>query len=189
MMTNKQDLDFKTIERNKIFEGRVLNLYKDKIQYDDGGTEFREIVEHYGGSVILAMPDKDHFLLVKQFRHPVNDFVYELPAGKLNLNEDPLDCAKRELKEETGFSAANWKKIISFFTSPGYTNEILHIFLATGLKEGAQILEPGEKHIRVLKMSFDEAEIKIKNEEINDGKTIIGILLGKDIINSKKGLD
>lgn len=181
-MTDKQTLNFKTIEHNKIFEGRVVNLYKDKIQYDEGQIEYREVVEHYGGSVALAMPDKNNIMLINQFRHPINKFILELPAGKLNLNEDPLECAKRELKEETGYSAKNWKKIISFYTSPGYSSEMLHIYLATDLTAGEQSLELGEKHIRVLTMNIDEAIKKIKCEEITDGKTVIGILLGKDII-------
>jgi len=185
MRSNEVNLNFKTIERNKIFEGRVLNLYKDTIKYDDGNVEQREIVEHYGGSVILAMPDDNNLILIKQFRHPINKVIYELPAGKLNLNEDPLECAKRELKEETGFEAKHWEKIISFYTSPGYSSEVLHIFLAKNLTAGEQNLEPGEKHIKIITLSFDEAIKKIKNDEIVDGKTIIGILLANDLLNNR----
>lgn len=184
MRTETLNLNFKTIARDKIFEGRVLNLYKDTIKYDEGQVEYREIVEHYGGSVILAMPDKNNILLIKQFRHPINKFIYELPAGKLNLNEDPLICAKRELKEETGYEAKNWNKIISFYTSPGYSSEILHVYLATDLSKGKQELELGERHIQIFSLTFEEAIEKINKEEIVDGKTIIGILLGKNIINN-----
>jgi ADP-ribose pyrophosphatase len=179
-MNNNHTLNFETLEHNRIYEGRVVNLYKDKIRYDEGQIEYREIVEHYGGSVILAMPDESSLILIKQYRYPIGKFVYELPAGKLNLNEDPLECAKRELKEETGYSAGDWKKIISFYTSPGYSSELLHIYLAKNLTAGEQALELGEKHIQVLTMSIEEAVQKIESEEINDGKTVIGILLGKE---------
>ena len=184
-MADNQLLDFQTLEHKLIFEGRVVNLYKDKIKYDEGQIEYREIVEHYGGSVIMAMPDENNIILIKQFRHPIGKFIYELPAGKLNLNEDPLECAVRELKEETGYSAKNWKKIISFYTSPGYSSEMLHIYLATGLVAGLQELELGEKHIQVLTMNINEAIQKIKSEDIIDGKTVIGILLGKDLLHQK----
>ena len=185
-MCDNPVLNFKTIEHKTLFEGRVVNLYKDTIKYDDGQIEYREIVEHYGGSVILAMPDENNIILIKQFRHPIGKFVYELPAGKLNLNEDPLECAVRELKEETGYSATKWKKIISFYTSPGYSSEMLHVYGATGLVAGDQELELGEKHIQVLTMNIDEAVRKIKNEDIVDSKTIIGILLGKDLFSQEQ---
>jgi ADP-ribose pyrophosphatase len=176
-----EKVNFTILKHDILFEGRVLNLYKDLIQYDDGQNDSREVVEHYGGSTVLAVTDNS-LILVKQYRHPLKQFVYELPAGKLNLNEDPLNCAKRELKEETGYTATNWEKIISFHTTPGYSSEKLHIYLATDLTKGEQELELGERNLEVIVVDFIEALKMIKNEEITDSKTIIGILLGQELL-------
>jgi ADP-ribose pyrophosphatase len=181
-----QKVNFTILKHDVLFEGRVLNLYKDLIKYDDGPTDTREVVEHYGGSTVLALIDNNNLILVKQYRHPLQNFVYELPAGKLNLAEDPLDCAKRELKEETGYTATNWEKIISFHTTPGYSSEKLNIYLATNLTKGEQELELGERNLQVVVVGFVEALEMIKNEKITDGKTIIGILLGKELLLSKQ---
>jgi ADP-ribose pyrophosphatase len=161
-------------------------LYKDEIRYDEGQTDYREVVEHYGGSAVLAIVDYNSLILVKQYRYPLKKFIYELPAGKLNLNEDPLICAKRELKEETGYTAVNWEKIISFHTTPGYSSEKLNIYLATNLTNGEQELELGERNLQVVVVSFIEALEMIKNERITDSKTIIGILLGQELLLSKQ---
>jgi ADP-ribose pyrophosphatase len=176
-----EKINFTILKHDVLFEGKVLNLYKDLIQYDDGQKDYREVVEHYGGSTVLAVTDSS-LILVRQYRHPLKNFVYELPAGKLNLDEDPLECAKRELKEETGYTATNWEKIISFHTTPGYSSEKLHIYLATNLKEGEQELELGERNLEVVIVGFIEALRMIKNEEITDSKTIIGILLGQELL-------
>jgi ADP-ribose pyrophosphatase len=176
-----QKVNFTILKHDVLFEGRVFNIYKDKIQYDEGSIDYREVLEHNGGSAILAAIDHN-IILVKQYRHPLKDFVYELPAGKLNLNEDPLDCAKRELKEETGYTAANWEQIISFHTSPGHSNEKLNIYLASNLTKGEQELELGESNLQVVTVDFIEALKMIKNEKITDSKTIIGILLGKELL-------
>jgi ADP-ribose pyrophosphatase len=181
-----EKMNFTVLKHDVLFEGRVLNLYKDLIQYDDGPTDTREVVEHYGGSTVLTLIDNNSLVLVKQYRHPLKDFVYELPAGKLNLGEDPLDCAKRELKEETGYTATNWDKIISFHTTPGYSSEKLNIYLATNLSKGEQELELGERNLQVIIVSFTEALEMIKSEKITDSKTIIGILLGKELLLSKQ---
>ena len=181
-----QEVNFTILKHDILFEGRVFNIYKDVIEYDDGQTDIREVVEHYGGSTVLAVIDYNSLILVKQYRHPLKNFIYELPAGKLNLNEDPLDCAKRELKEETGYTATNWEKIISFHTTPGYSSEKLNIYLATNLTKGEQELELGERNLEVVIVGFIEALKMIKNEEITDSKTIIGILLGQELLLSKQ---
>jgi ADP-ribose pyrophosphatase len=170
---------FKVIEESVKHRGRVVNLSVDKVRYPNGHIEIREKVEHSGGSVILGVLDDGQIVLIMQHRYPIDKIIYELPAGKLNKDEDPLDAAKREFEEETGYRANKWQKLTSFYTSPGYTSEILHVYLATDLTTGKQKLEPGEAHIELVNMSFEEAIQKIRVEEIIDGKTIIGILLAR----------
>ena len=125
-------------------------------------------------------------MLIKQFRQATGKNMWEIPAGKLEVGEDPQECAVRELKEETGFTARHWEKITSFYTSPGFANEILHLYLARGLEAGEQCLDPGE-FIDTHLLALPEALSKVKGGEICDAKTIIGLLWLMDIGN--KGME
>lgn len=149
------------------------------MEYPSGNKTIREIVEHPGGSVVVPVIEDNTILLIAQYRHPFGKEVIELPAGKLDAGEDPLHCAQRELQEETGYAAHRWEKLTSIYTTPGFSNEILHIYLARGVypSEKSQALEEGETTIRVMKLSFADAFAMIEREEIVDGKTIAGIMI------------
>ena len=172
--------NFKVLNKEEIYRGKIVDLIVDHIHYDSGNTSIREIVEHPGGAVVLCVLENNDIVLIKQYRHPFGKEVVELPAGKLEKNEDPLHCAKRELQEETGFAARSWKKLASIMTTPGFCNEILHIFIATDVygSEAGQALEEGETTLQVIRTSIDQAEKMIDSGEIVDAKTIIGILMG-----------
>jgi ADP-ribose pyrophosphatase len=138
----------------------------------------REVAEHSGGAVIVPVFDDGRVILIRQHRYPLGEFIWELPAGKLERNEDPLVCAKRELMEETGYSAGRWEKLNAIFTTPGFCTEVLHIFLARGLTgdPSARELEEGEETMTMEVKPLNEAGAMIDRGEIRDGKSICGIL-------------
>ena len=173
-------MNYKIKQTEKIFSGHVFDIEVDRIEYESGNNSRRETVIHPGGAVIVAVKPNGKIILVKQFRHPFKDFIYELPAGKLDKNEDPLNCAKRELIEETGYRAENMSKLGKIYTSPGYCSEILHIYLAENLKLGKHAREEGEEDMELLDFSIDEIEAMILSGKIVDAKTISGIYYYKN---------
>ncbi|HLJ49817.1 MAG TPA: NUDIX hydrolase [Bryobacteraceae bacterium] len=141
---------------------------------EPGGFEIkRGIVQHRGSAVMLAVDDKKRILLVQQYRLPARKFLWELPAGRLDEGEKPLQAAKRELKEETGYSARTWKKLVEFYPSPGFVAEKMTIFLATDLKEG-EATPMDDERIEMQWFPAREVEQMIAAGKIIDGKTMIG---------------
>jgi len=182
-------MDLKLLKRNNLYSGKVFNVIVDDVEYPSGKKSIREVAEHPGGAVALALfPDK-RIILIRQNRYPFDKFLWELPAGKLEKDEDPLCCAQRELAEETGYQAKNWKKLLTLYTSPGFCSEILHIFVATGLStrpEGRK-LEEGEQTMTVEIVVLSEAIAMIDRGEIVDAKTICGILQGERMLHRSQG--
>lgn len=169
------------IEKSEIlYKGKVFDLQVDKIIYNSGNKGVREIAVHPGGAVVLPVRDDGKIIIVSQFRYPFNKFMLELPAGKLDKDEDPLNCATRELEEETGYRSKRIIKLGSICTTPGFCSEILHLFLARELSAGSHNREEGETGMEVFELSFQEIEEKIRTGEINDAKTICAIHLAKD---------
>ena len=168
----------KTVSSESIYKGAILNLRRDKVTVSGGGYSYREIVEHNGGAVAVALTDDGNVVLVKQFRKPMEKVVTELPAGKIEKGEDPLETMKRELKEETGYTASHLKLMAEFNPSVGYTNETLYIYLATGLVPEKP--QPDEHEaLEIKKIPLDDAIQMVVNGEITDGKTMTGLLLTK----------
>lgn len=171
----------KVLKSEKRYAGKVFDLIIDEIEYPSGNRAIREVARHPGGAVVVPFLDDSTIVLVRQFRYPTQEELYELPAGKLNEGEDPLDCAKRELEEETGFSARSFRKLTAIYTTPGFCTEQLHIFLATELRETetGQRLEEGELNLTVERVPLKKAIGMIDSGTIVDGKTICGILLAE----------
>lgn len=168
----------KTLDSKRIYEGRIINLRVDKVTVVSG-TSTREIVEHNGGSVIAAVTDDNKIIMVKQFRKPMESPILEVPAGKLDGDEDPADAALRELSEETGYSAGKLEKLTEFYPSVGYTTEVLHIYLATDLKPGA--CHPDENEVlEVMEMDLEEVYRMVMDGKIHDGKTIAAVMMARD---------
>lgn len=176
-------MNYKLISSKTVMSGKVFDLQIDEIEYESGNKSIREVAIHPGGAVIVAIKDDGKIILVKQFRYPFQKFLIELPAGKLNKDEDPLLCAQRELKEETGFTCGKINKLGSIFTTPGFCTEVLHIYLAERLKVGDHKREEGELSMQILELSMEEIEDKIKTGEIADAKTICGIYYYKNSLN------
>ncbi len=162
----------KQINQEVIYEGKVLNVYKDQVEIDGQHLEYREIINHNGG-VCVAIEDEDHtYFLVKQFRYAFNDYLIEFPAGKLEKNENHYDAMIREAKEEIGCEVKDIIYENYFIPTCGYSNEKIYLYSAKVKSKGEQALEVGED-ITVLKFTLEEIMDKIKSGEIVDGKTII----------------
>ena len=169
-------IEEKTLSSERIYEGAILNLRKDKVTVKDGRTSYREIVEHNGGVIILGITDEGKIPMIRQYRKPTNSIVFELPAGKLEKDEDPTEAALRELKEETGYSAGRIRYITAFYPTVGYSEEILHIFFAEDLIAGDTDFDDNES-IEIEEYYPEELYSLIDSGEMNDGKTLIALLL------------
>lgn len=165
----------KTLESKEIYNGKIVNLRVDKVELSNGNTSSREIVEHPGAVCILPVKEDGRIVLVSQFRKPVEETLLELPAGKLEKGEEPEKCAFRELVEETGYRAGKLEFMFSFYTSPGFSNEILHLFMATDLTPGESNPDDDEM-VEVVEIDLKKAVNMIYKGQIKDSKTAIGIL-------------
>jgi ADP-ribose pyrophosphatase len=172
----------KTLSSEMIYMGKILNLRRDIVTTKGGRESSREIVEHNGGVVIAALTDDNKIPMVRQYRKAAEKAVLEIPAGKLEAGEDPTEAALRELKEETGFSAANIRKISAAYSSIGYSTEILHFYMATELTPGDTDFDEGEA-IDVELMDIEILRGMAARGELEDQKTICAILLVCAIIN------
>jgi ADP-ribose pyrophosphatase len=164
----------KTIKSDKLYQGKIINLRIDTVELPNQKYSKREIIEHCGGVAIIATHE-GKIILVKQYRKAVEKSLYELPAGKLESMEDPLVCAKRELMEETGYEPQNLKFVFNFYSSPGFTNEMINLFIADRIIfVGASPDE--DEYIEVVEIPFEEAFRMVSDGEIIDAKTIVGLL-------------
>ena len=164
----------------RIYTGRVLNLDIDQVRFPDGSIGELEIIRHSGASAVvpfLSDPagDDPQILLIKQYRYAAEGFLYEVPAGRLDPNEAPVDCARRELLEETGCSADSIEPLYTFYTTPGFTDERIHGFIATGLARGESKREADE-FMTLETMTLSHALELIQKGEIRDAKTAVLIL-------------
>src|SRR6476660_10572427 len=159
-----------------IYTGIVVNLNVDTVTLPNGLTVDLEVVRHPGAAAVVPMKDDVTVILIRQFRHAAGGFIYEIPAGKLHPGEDPTVCAARELEEEIGYRAGRLDLLSSIYTAPGFTDEVIHIYKATGLTAGRQHLDRDEV-LEVLEISLEEAIKMIEAGTIRDAKTIVGLQL------------
>lgn len=166
----------KEIQRTLIYDGKIMQVTREEIELENGEHAYREVVYHHGGVCILAV--KDHqIILVKQFRYPNRIQTIEVPAGKLEKDEDPQDCAFRELEEETNNRARDMKFIMKVLPSPGYTSEWLYLYEAIDFEEVNDALAgDDDEFIDIIKLDIDEAYQKVLDGEIVDAKTVIAIM-------------
>lgn len=165
-----------------VFKGKILNLRVDTVRLPNGNESTREVVEYAGAVTIVAVDEARRVLLVRQHRYAVGKDLIELPAGKLEAGEDPLACARRELTEETGYRADKWRALSRFYSTPGFTSEKMHLFLATELEPGTP--QPDEdEFVEALQVSLNEALRMVDRGDIRDAKSILGLLMAVRYLN------
>ncbi len=174
-------IEEKTISSDRVYTGKTISLKVDTVEVPNRGYQKREIVEHNGAVGIVAITSENKVVLVRQYRKAVEKELWEIPAGKIEIGENPKECAIRELKEETGYSAENMKLIHKFYTSAGFSNQKIYIFLAENLIQGDRDLDEDE-FLEVHEIDKDEVYNMIARNEIEDAKTSIGMLLIKELI-------
>lgn len=159
-------------DKELIFEGNLISLYKERVEYrNNNGHTYFDIIKHPGGSVVAAIDAQDRICLLSQWRHALQQTIWELPAGCIETDEDPLVTAQRELEEEAGITADNWQALGTIAPSPGFSNEILYLYKATGLHAGTVNLDDAEQ-LEAHWLTMDEVNALINNNDIIDAKTL-----------------
>ena len=172
------------IDRDDKYHGIIVDMHLDHVRLDDGSIARREVVEHPGGVTILPVDEDGNCYMVRQFRYPAGHMMLESPAGKLEYGEDHRECAVRELSEETGFTAEELIYLGGFYTSPGFSSELLHIYLALGLHAGESHLDEGE-FLNVEKLPLRQLVDMVMANEIEDAKTIIAVLKAEKVLKDR----
>lgn len=178
MWTMPMDLTEKTLESRDIFNGRVIKVRVDRVRLPGGRESEREIVKHVGAVAVVPVDEQGRVYLVRQFRKALEQVLLEIPAGKLEPGEDPQECARRELVEEIGFYPRQMHKLAFYYSSPGFCDERIHLYLATELVRRETLGDEGE-FLEVVSLPLVEAMAKVASLEIEDGKTIAGLLLAE----------
>lgn len=173
------------VSSTRLYTGTILTLDRDEVLLPDGQKAWREVARHPGGSGIVALNDQKQIYLVRQYRYAIDEFLYELPAGKRENGEDPLITAQRELEEETGLRARNWSCLGCSLPSPGCYTEHLYLYFATDLYPTHQHLDP-EEFLSVTAIPFEQAYDLVLSGQITDAKTQIGILKAAALLAAKK---
>jgi ADP-ribose pyrophosphatase len=168
------NLKEKTINSRSIFSGKVISLQVDEVELPNGKTSQREIVKHPGAVAIIPFTQDDKIVVVRQFRKPLEKEIFEIPAGKLEPGEEPGHCALRELEEETGYITKNLTLVTSFYTSPGFADELIYIYEANELEEGK--FQPDEdEFVEKLHITLEEGLRLLEDEKIHDAKTVFAL--------------
>jgi len=179
------DLTETTLNSKRIYEGRIVCLRVDDVAMPGGRTAKREVVEHSGAVAMVALLPGPQVILVRQFRYPAAQELLEIPAGTLEENEEPVECARRELMEETGYAAGEMAHLVSFYTTPGFATEKLHVFLATDLSPASAEADEDEE-IETSTVGWAEAIAMCLDGRICDAKTIAGILAADRLMQDRE---
>lgn len=165
----------KTISTESIFTGKVISLQVDTVTLPNGNESKRELVKHPGAVAVIAVTDEGKLVLVNQFRKPLEKAILEIPAGKIDPGEAPIKTAARELKEETGYTAKELELVTSFYTSPGFADEIIYIYEAKGLLQGVASPDADE-FVEVTEVTLEQAQALVNDQTIHDAKTAYAVM-------------
>ena len=181
-MDGDLDLIETKISSENIYDGTLLHVKKDKVELPNGDISYREWIKHPGASAVIPVTDNKEIILVRQYRYPIQSLTMEIPAGKLDVaGEDPLECAKRELEEETGYSAQEYQFLTKLATTVGFSDEFIYIYAARGLKAGQQHTDEDE-FINVVTVPLAKAVEMVHSGEILDGKSVVAILMLQNML-------
>ena len=172
MSGDRDKLREEKIDGGSVYAGRILDLEVDRVRLPNGGEALREVIRHPGAVVVLPVLPDGRILLVRQHRYPTGEVLLELPAGKLDPGESPLECGVRELEEETGWRAGETRDLSWFYTTPGFSDEVLHAFFASGLEAAPDHAPDPDEAIEVVTMTVAEVEAACREGGIADGKTL-----------------
>jgi ADP-ribose pyrophosphatase len=170
--------------RKRIHRGRVFSLFRENVTLENGVTVDMDLIRHPGASAVVPVTPAKQVVMIRQYRHALGGYIWEIPAGTLDPEEAPLECAKRELTEETGFTASQWERLGEVTPVPGYSDERIHLFLATQLAPAVQRLEKDEL-LHVQEMELSRVVSMILEGMVQDCKTICGVLLANRLLNEK----
>ncbi|MBS1957446.1 MAG: NUDIX hydrolase [Cyanobacteria bacterium SZAS-4] len=162
------------VESKRIYEGDIVNFRVDTVRHENGQETTRELVEHNGGVVIACQPTEGEVVLIRQYRYSVDEDLLELPAGRVEIGEQPLHAAQRELTEETGYQAKNWRELSRMYTAPGFCNEILYMFHASNVELGGKDLDYDEE-TEVIVLKLEDAWQLVLDGKVCDAKTVAGV--------------
>ncbi|MDP4552709.1 NUDIX hydrolase [Alkalihalobacillus macyae] len=166
----------KTLHSETIYEGRIINVRVEDVELPNGKSSKRELIDHPGAVAVIAMTPDNKILAVRQYRKALKKAIVEIPAGKLEPGEKPEVTAVRELEEETGYTCESLDKLISFYTSPGFANELVHLYVAKGLEKKGEQAADEDEFLDVLHLSLEEMEEMLETEEIHDAKTAYALM-------------
>ncbi len=175
------------LEGKVVFPGKIIRVEHWQVALPNGETALREVACHPGASAVVALDEAGKVILVRQHRIAVGRLTWEIPAGKLDSpTEDPFLCARRELSEETGLEADHWQKLTCLETTPGFCNERIHLYLATGLRQG-QSHPDADEFVGVTRIPLEEAVARVMDGTFRDGKTMVGLLMAARLTASQTG--
>ena len=163
------------VSKKTIWRGRAVNFDVDTVRLPNGKLTTREYISHPGAVGVVPFLDRDTIVMVRQYRHPIGQVTLELPAGKIDPRESVLSCIKRELAEETGYTAAKFTPLIQYWPTPAFANEMLHLYVATGLKPGRMSTDDDE-FIEAVTLPFKKAVAMVRSGKIRDSKSVVGLL-------------
>ncbi|MGL4799021.1 MAG: NUDIX hydrolase [Cellulosilyticaceae bacterium] len=175
----------KRIDRKEVYKGKIFTVVEDTIAFENGQIAKWDLVVHNGASAIVPITANEEVIMVRQYRNAEDGQVLEIPAGKLEKGEDPLECAARELEEEVGMKATCIQKICEMYAAIGFSDEKLHLYMATGLEAGVQRLDEDE-FVEIVTLPLKKAVEMIYTGEIKDSKTIVGLLAAQGLTKSSK---
>ena len=173
-------MDYEKLRGERVYSGKLLQVDRDRVRLPNGRETDLEMVRHPGASAVVPFVTAEEVLLIRQFRYAAKGFILEVPAGTLDAGEEPIDCARREVEEEVGHRAGRLAHLGSIFTTPGFTDEVIHLWAGYDLEPVPQRLDPDEV-LTVTRLPFAEALEGIRRGEIVDSKTICALLLAREI--------